>query len=207
MPAFRLVRRFALRHEGDPLRFELHGRLYGGFWMTLKATEREHLRIDGEPIADLDFSSMFPNLAYRHVGKETPPGDLYEMPGLEGLRDGAKAALSALLSYDAEMMSLPPGLKAMLPDGWTAGRLKDAVAAKHPDLMPLLGADFGLDLMFTESRILMATLRRLMAEDVPALPMHDGIMVSRSKVEAGRTAMEEASQKIVGVRLSVTTKD
>jgi len=174
--------------------------------MTLKATEREHLRIDGEPIADLDFVSMFPNLAYRHVGKEPPPGDLYAIEGLEDHRDGAKAALSALLSYDRDMQSLPPRLKAMLPDGWTAGRLKDAVAAKHPDLVPLLGADFGLDLMFTESRILMATLQRMMAEDVPALPMHDGIMVPGEKAVAAKRAMEAASEQIVGVQLAVGVK-
>ena len=46
----------------------------------------------------------------------------------------------------------------------------------------------------------------LMAEDVPALPMHDGIMVPRSKAAAAREAMEEASEEIAGVRLAVTRK-
>lgn len=60
--------------------------------------------------------------------------------------------------------------------------------------------------MFTESRILMATLQRLMAKDVPALPMHDGIMVPRSKAELAKRAMEESSEQIAGVRLSITMK-
>lgn len=205
-PAFRLVRLFTLRRPNDPASFDLHGRLYGGFWMNLKATERHRLRIDGEPIADLDFSSMFPRLAYQHVGKEPPQGDLYAIPGLENHRDGSKAALSALLSYEAEMKSLPSRLKAQLPDGWTAGRVKQAFAAAHPNLVPLFGRDFGLDLMFTESRILLATLRRLMAQGIAALPMHDGIMVPASRSREGMAAMEDASEEIAGLRLPVTLK-
>jgi len=205
-PAFRLHRKFTLRGKGDPRTFNLHGRLYGGFWMTLKAIERHRLRIDGEPIADLDFSSMFPRLAYQHVGKEPPQGDLYAIPGLEDHRDGAKAALSALLSYGDEMKSLPPRLKEQLPAGWTASRVKQTVADVHPDLVPLFGRDFGLDLMFTESRILLATLRLLMAQGIPALPMHDGIMVPRSKAEEGGAAMEEASAEVAGTSLPVTIK-
>lgn len=206
LPAFRLFRLFTLRQVNDPVHFNLHGRLYGGFWMSLKSTERQHLRIDGEPIADLDFASMFPNLAYRHVGAEPPAGDLYAVPGLEGYREGAKAGLSALLSYQAEMKSLPTRLKALLPDGWTATRLKGAFAHHHPDLVPLFGRDFGLDLMFTESRILLAALTRLMADEVPALPMHDGIMVPRSKSDLAVLAMEGAALDEIGFALPVSIK-
>lgn len=206
-PAFRLHRKFTLRNKNDPGAFNLHGRLYGGFWMTLKATERHRLRIDGEPIADLDFSSMFPRLAYHHVGKEPPEGDLYAIPGLENHRDSAKTALSALLSYGDEMKSLPPRLKERLPEGWTASRIKQAVASFHPDLVPLFGRDFGLDLMFTESRILLAALRRLMAKKIPALPMHDGIMVPRSKAAEGVAAMEQSATDILGRSLPVEIKN
>lgn len=180
-PEFRLIRRFSLRAPDDPCEFEFHGRLYGGFWMTLKASERHRIRIDGEPVADLDFASMFPRLAYLEVGRTPPDGDLYAVPGLENHRDGAKAGLSALLSYRAKMKSLPANLKQLLPDGWTANRLRRAYADFHPHLVPYCEKDFGLDLMFTESRILLATIRQLMEQDIPSLPMHDGIMVPKSK--------------------------
>ncbi|MCF6112213.1 hypothetical protein [Mesorhizobium muleiense] len=65
---FRLTRRFLLRDIGDPHTFNLHGRLYGGFWESLPKRLRADLRINGEPIADLDFASMFPRLAYARVG-------------------------------------------------------------------------------------------------------------------------------------------
>lgn len=202
----RLYRLFTLRRPHDAPVFNLHGRLYGGFWMTLKATERHRLRIDGEPIADLDFSSMFPRLAYAHLGIEAPDGDLYAIPGLEQHREGAKAAFSALLSYESEMKSLPNRVKEKLPEGWTAAKVKAAFASARPHLVPLFGCDFGLDLMFTESRILLATLRSLMAKGIPALPMHDGIMVPVSKSDEAKAAMEASSMEISGARLPVTLK-
>ena len=61
-------------------------------------------------------------------------------------------------------------------------------------------------LMFTESSILMATLQRLIAEDVPALPMHDGIMVPRSKAETAMGVMEESTKVVVGSKLPVSRK-
>jgi hypothetical protein len=51
--------------EGDPLgqRFDLSGRLFGGFWQGLQRQRRSGIRIDGEPVATLDYSSMFARLA------------------------------------------------------------------------------------------------------------------------------------------------
>ncbi len=206
VPPPRLFREFTLRKPTDPHEFNLHGRIYGGFWMNLKATERHCLRIDGEPIADLDFSSMFPRLAYLRVGQEPPQGDLYAIRGLENCRAGAKAGLSALLSYPREMKNAPSRLRQELPVGWTARKLKAAISEHHPHLVPCFEKDLGLDLMFTESQILMRAMMSLMKQGVPALPMHDGMMVPLSKRNAAQTAMEQASRDVLGVALPVTMK-
>ena len=205
-PEFRLIRRFTLRTPDHPHEFEYHGRLYGGFWMTLKASERHRIRINGEPVADLDFASMFPRLVYLAVGRTPPDGDLYAVPGLENHRDGAKAGLSALLSYRTKMKSLPSNLKQLLPDGWTASRLREAYASFHPHLVPYFEKDFGLDLMFAESQILIAAMHLLMDDDIPALPMHDGMMVPGSKASIAIKAMEDASYNINGYALPITQK-
>jgi hypothetical protein len=53
----------------------------------LKKERRANIRINGEPIADLDFKNMFARLAYASVGQEPPEGDLYDVSGfLEGNR-------------------------------------------------------------------------------------------------------------------------
>ena len=206
VPPPRLYREFTLRKPTDPHEFNLHGRVYGGFWMNLKATERHRLRIDGEPIADLDFSSMFPRLAYLRVGQEPPPGDLYAVPGLEDCRDGAKAGFSALLSYPHEMRNAPPRLKRKLPKGWTARMLKAAIAQHHPHLVPCFEKDLGLDLMFTESQILVRAMMSLMRQGVPALPMHDGMMVPETGAVSAIAAMKRASQAELACQLPITRK-
>lgn len=204
--AFRLTRRFLLRSPDHPHTFNLHGRLYGGFWLSMPAHRRNGLRINGEPIADLDFASMFPRLAYLDAGATCPEGDLYAIPGLEEHRAAVKAGLSALFSTQADMSRLPSEVKAGLPPGWTAAKFRDAVAMKHPALVPLFGRDFALDLMFTESNILVAALLDLAREGVPALPMHDGMMVAASREEKARGAMEKACVELVGSIIPVTKK-
>jgi hypothetical protein len=206
VPPFRLIRYFLLKSTSDPITFNQHGRLYGGFWMTLKATERHRLRIDGEPIADLDYASMFPHLAYAHLGLKAPDGDLYAIPGLEEHREGAKAAFSALLSYRKEMEALPAHVRQQLPPGWNAKRVKQAFADHHPELSGLFERDIGLDLMFTESRILLAAMRELVRQGIPALPMHDGMMVQASMANEAAEAMDEATKAIVGRSLPVAVK-
>jgi hypothetical protein len=204
-PAFNLYRQFTVRSKRSPQAFNLHGRLYGGFWLTLPEAERQHLRIDGEPIADLDFTAMFPSLAYIRAGYSPPKGDPYALRGLEEHRGAAKAAVSALLS-SGPLKSLPPRVRTELPQGWTLAKLRKAVIDLHPVLAGSLEQDLSLEMMFTESRILLATLNALMVKDVPALPMHDGMMVPVSKSADAMVAMEAASTAVCGVAIPVVQK-
>lgn len=202
----RLFRSFMLRSETDPHRFDLHGRLYGGFWMNLRKDLRTGLTINGETIADLDYVSMFPRLAYLRVGLEPPRGDLYDIPGLEQHRAAAKIGFSALLSRAGEMRRLPADLKDVLPQGWTASAFQAAVAARHPALVPLFGRDLAPDLMFTESRLLLAVMAELERQGVVALPMHDGIMVPGSKADVAMAAMKGKAERLLGHVLPVSVK-
>ncbi|MBU0584030.1 MAG: hypothetical protein KKB66_16050 [Alphaproteobacteria bacterium] len=204
--AVRLARYYLLRKPSDPHEFMLHGRLYGGFWQSLPKARRGGLTINGEPIADLDFASMFPRLCYARVGAIPPEGDLYAIPGLEGHRAAVKAGLSALLSSGSEMARLPSDVKAALPAGWTAKRLRDAVAVKHPALMPLFGKDIGLDLMHYESCIMVAVLLRLASLGIPGLPMHDGLMVPRSFATRAKRAMEFLVVQMTGTQIVSVVK-
>lgn len=78
--------------------FEKGGRLGGGFWPNLSKDQRlSSIRIDGEEVVELDYSSMYPRLAYGMVGQEPPFGDPYDIPGLEECdRCGIKKVMNAL---------------------------------------------------------------------------------------------------------------
>jgi hypothetical protein len=204
--AYRLTRDFLLRSPSDLRAFRLHGRLYGAFWISMPKAQRGGLTINGEPIADLDYASMFPRLAYARLGAEPPTGDLYAIPGLKEHRAGVKAGLSALLSTETAMTRLPPKVKDALPAGWTASRFREAISQKHPRLVPLFGRDIAMDLMFTESSILVAVLLRLARMGIAALPMHDGIMVSSTAEAAAVSVMETEASNQSAITIPVVRK-
>jgi hypothetical protein len=84
-----LRRVFLLRNLHDPVAFSLNGRLAGGWWLQLPASERHRIRLEGEPLADLDFRGMFVQLAYRSNDWQLRDDfDPYAIPGLEHHREG-----------------------------------------------------------------------------------------------------------------------
>lgn len=59
------------------------GRLYGGWWQTLPRNLRKHIRIDNEPVVNVDFATMHLGLAYAQEGRQPPRGDLYDLTGTD----------------------------------------------------------------------------------------------------------------------------
>ena len=204
----RTLRRLFVILEGDLLgqRFDLSGRLFGGFWQGLQRQRRAGIRIDGEAVATLDYSSMFARLAYATKGVQPPAGDLYAIPGLEGHRAAVKLGVNALL-FDQQTRRQWPKTEEpeqRLPSGWTLARFRTALVERHPILGDCIGTGLGFQLMHTESEIMVRVLTTLASKGVIALPLHDGIMVSRSHVTKGKEAMEAVSQDMTSYVLPVT---
>lgn len=224
----RAMRRHFVVHGGqDANRFDQGGRLFGGFWQQLPSSRRSSLRIDGEPVADLDYSAMFTRLAYARLGATPPPGDLYDMPELRGYRSGVKMAMNCLLFDKSNRRSMWPSemgvgvgddeealvrgseaaeFDARLPEDWTVKRTRAAILNKHPNLKPAWGIQLGYSLMFQESRILIAVLLELLSRNIVALPMHDGLLVAASKAEVAAEVMKATAQDITGIEMLVVPK-
>ncbi|HRF09997.1 MAG TPA: hypothetical protein PL193_15325 [Xanthobacteraceae bacterium] len=222
-PFDRTLRRHFVILSEQHQRFDQGGRLFGGFWMSLNAERRKNIRINGEPVADLDFSTMFTRLAYGRLGMEPPKGDLYAIAGAENHRSGIKMAMNTFLfdtharrsAWPKEMGvgvgsdSEPrdPAFEARLPAGWTVGRTRKAILRCHPALEEAWGKALGYRLMFDESRVLLLALNRLMTKSIPALGMHDGLLVQRSKLEIAKAIMAKAAKEIAGVDIPVEEKE
>lgn len=185
-------------------RFDRHGRCYGPFWLGMKRDTRPAIRIDGEPIADLDFRSLFPNLLYLGAGLPLPAGDPYLCPPFEAHRDGVKRILNAMLN--APVRGWPKDTQSLFPPHTRLGDVKGAILARHPVMRATLRPWLGFELMYTESRILVAALLDLDAQGIVALPMHDGAMVAASRADVAAEAMAAASERVTGVRLPVERK-
>ncbi|MCZ7466408.1 hypothetical protein [Rhizobium rhizogenes] len=202
-----LVRIFTAMSAGGPHGFNLHGRLYrGGFWLTLPKEKRHLITINGEQIADLDFSSMFFRLAYLQQGIAPPEGDLYGIPGLEGHRQAVKQLVASLFARAGPAVRMPKEVRKEMPKGWTMPRFVKAMAVKHSAIAPLFGTGKWFSFAYTESQIMVDVLLALMALGVPALPMHDGLMVGKSHGARAAQVMREVSLKHLGVELPVSEK-
>lgn len=218
-----LRRRFViLPNQGE--RFDQGGRLFGGFWQTLKSDRRRAIRINGEQSVELDYGSMFTRLAYAHVGATPPEGDQYAIPELDGYRSGIKMAMNAFLfdggprrswpsalgvgvGTDADASSDPTSLaaayEARLPEGWDVRRTKAAILRVHPHLKNAWDRRLGYVLMFRESEILVAVLKDLAAISIPALGLHDGLIVAASDAAGAREVMERRAIELTGVQIPV----
>lgn len=193
------------------------GRLWGGFWQNLDKNERRHLRIEGERIADLDYKNMVPRLAHyvatAHMRPEAE--DMYGVivEALEGKvgRAAVKKVFNAMLNDTGPRKRLPRGTwteesvkPGRLPRGLTCERICDTIRERYPRIE--FGKGIGLRLMFLESRILIALLHRLDKAGIAAMPMHDGVMVARSKEKRVAAIMREVSRDVLGCPLPVASK-
>jgi hypothetical protein len=184
--------------------FALHGRLYrgqvGGWHQGLAKSERHRIRINGESVASIDFSSIHIHLAYAEAKTQVPEGDLYAIEGLDPIqhRPAVKIVMSAMLARKGDMKQLPHDARILLPKDWTASRIVAAIKHRHGPIANLFGIDLGISLMFRDSKILMATLEQLVDKKIVALPLHDAIIVQQSEIEKAKQVMQDVSNVLLG---------
>ncbi|WP_137153517.1 hypothetical protein [Rhizobium sp. FKL33] len=205
LPPIHLKRNFILRHGADPKSFTLGGRLFGGGpWLWCSKADRQDITIGGEEIAEVDYKSAYPNLAYCFLGLPLPEVDPYEIDGMS--RDAAKLALLSLLSRATPLKALNADLRELLGASWSAELLVRAMEDKHPRLRDAFGKDLGLELMFLESTLLVSVLMRLGERGLVGLPLHDAVLSPRSQAEDVAAIMRENSKMLLGVELPVSIK-
>lgn len=192
------------------VQFNLHGRLYagqvGGWHQGLPKTERHLIRINGESIVEIDWQSLHLRLAYVEAQCSPPAGDLYAIPGLEPYRPALKIVCSAMLSVSGELIKLPPSVREASPDltkQWTARRIAEAVKEYHAPIAHMFGKDRGIAYMNKDAAMLMRVLASMMGRGLPALPLHDAILVQQSAKDIAIATMQEASLEMLGVVLPV----
>jgi hypothetical protein len=199
------------RYNGT-ISFDLRGRLHrgsvGGWSQNLPKEQRHLIRINGESVCDLDFTNMHMRLAYREAKCPPPDGDLYDIGhGLENYRSAVKQVVVAMLAKTGPTTKLPKGTRNQLPKQWNGKNIAQAVMEYHAPIAHIFGKANSHRFSFQESQVLMETLSRLMNQhDVPALPMHDGLMVQASKRELAMSVMQEVALDVLGVVLPVEEK-
>ncbi|WP_229447872.1 hypothetical protein [Nitratireductor sp. B36] len=199
-----LVRCFNLPPHIEVPSLDFGGRLFGGFWQRHGWEVRQHIRINGESVAEVDYGQMMPRLAYAEIGEKPPEGDLYAIAGLEGSRAAVKKALNALLFKVGTMRRWPQEILDGLPQGWTGTKLRKAILCRHPSLASLVGSGAGYRLFNRESTIMCAVLLRCMGAGIVVLPIHDAVICSASSVPTVSTIMQEEAFKLCNAEIPVS---
>ena len=206
-----LVRRFTYSS------LESGGRLWGGFWMDLKKSQRPHiLRINGQKTAECDYSTLVARLAYAYVSEgieavKPPKGDLYTIPGLSPeSRDGVKRLFSTLLFDQSKNRDrFPKGVAELFSiEDQRKGfkQVLELVKAHHAAITPLFGTGVGHYLQFLESQLLVNVLLGLANEKIVALPLHDCVVVEARKAEQATFVMEATALQLIGTDIPVSVK-
>ncbi len=176
------------------------GRLFGGFWQQLSKTSRaKSIWIDDEVVVERDFGQMAMRIAYSMVGATPPSGDLYELPGFKGSRNGIKRVTNAILANHKQPGRFPQGTKELFPRGTDFGHVLEAIKAAHRPIVGLMGTSLAGKLQRTESDILVRVLLRLIRDGVTALPIHDCLVIPSGAVEEVDAAMLSEFKALTGI--------
>lgn len=171
--------------------FEHGGRLWGAYWLTMERQERfRRLRIDGEPIANVDYMQLFPRLAYALAKINPPKGDLYDVSGDGYSRDGWKQLINALLFTQRPLKQWPEDTREHFPEGTNLRSTIEAIKRKHAPISCCFERGLGFRLMRIESDILVRVVTALFKKGVTALPIHDAVLVARSHAGMAKEVME-----------------
>lgn len=168
---------FDLRHGG---------RLTGGFWMEMsKAARRKAIRLQGEPITELDFKAMMPRLLYARNGESYPPqSDPYLLPGLSPpYRGGVKTMFSALLYGPTALKQWPRGCARKFGNCHRHEDILALLRRHHEAVASRFGTLVGFEMMRTESDIMVRILLTCLSRDIAVLPIHDAVLAPTSRAD------------------------
>jgi hypothetical protein len=182
--------RRSLRRIFNNANWQHGGRLAGGFWMSMERAERERIRIDGEPVAEVDYGQLFPRLAYVRAGAEQPKDDIYNVTADDSSRTGWKMLMNAMLFSDGPLKNWPKETLEHFPKGTKLRDAIDDLRRKHAPIAPLFGTGLGFQLMRIESDMLIPVITHLFKSGVTALPLHDAVLVAQSHAPAAMEAMQ-----------------
>lgn len=182
--------------------------MFGVHWQGEKAN-RKHYAINGERCVEVDFQACGLRLAYARAGlnlDERFPRDAYMFIGFE--RAGVKKMLSAMLCSNKPMKKFSKGMREALGVGKhvKVGDVTKVIERRFSEIAHLFYSSVGLELMHTESEILINALLRLQSKGVVALPIHDCVVVAESDQEVAQEEMLKAFKGVSGLSGKVDVK-
>jgi hypothetical protein len=180
------------------------GRMYGHDVQQLPKAWRARLLIDGEPVAEPDYSAHHPRMLYALQGALLT-GDPYVVDGFE--RDLGKIALNTLINAldgHSAMMAIAQEVERRDRDdpgyqGWPtasarqrAHDLIDTLKNRHPRIAACFHTGFGTRLQYLDSLMAERVLLALRKRGIAAIPVHDSFVVPERHASLTRETMQQS---------------
>jgi len=194
-------------------RFDSGGRLFGGCWQNLKRKYRKGLMIEGEPAWEMDYRQIAPRILYSLAGAKPKQSDIYAIPQFAGhpsernYREGFKKLLNTLLFIEKPISRKPKGTARTLPPDRCVQDLADMLRENHPDISPYFESGIGHHLQFLESEILIDVMIKLMEKGIVALPLHDAVMIPKSRIPEANTIMRSTFSQHTRLPIDLSIKE
>lgn len=184
--------------------FKLGGRAYGALHQNLPRGMRRFIFINGDPTIDIDYTALHIMMLYHLEGIDYQD-DPYTVCGGASMRKTYKAvALVAINAKDEKSAygAIRDELKKRgipLPDTekplvTLVRTFKDA----HTPIGKYLFSDIGLTLQNYDSEIMNNVLVILMDNAIPALPVHDSMIVAEQHADILEKVMTGEYTKVMG---------
>ncbi len=190
--------------------WDMGGRLYSvgaGNYQTLKEEDRALMRIDDEPVVELDVQASQLTV---FMARADDPLDVYS--GEDPYQTGPLAAFPrrAVKAYITATFGRgePPTRwgqeAAAVAVSCPIEEVARAVHTVYPALANLKDPRLWARLQFAEAQAVMRALLDLAHQRIPALPVHDSIIVPASKVVQARDALQAGYFLEVGAEPRIT---
>lgn len=189
-------------------------------FQQLSEGEREKLLLNGEKVAEIDYSAMHPHILYAWEYKQCPK-DFYEsvMNQCGCTRFVAKNIILIAVNADSYIQTSRAvnnnsweerraNRKRAIPEPVLYDELKktnlkpkdvvEAIKEAHPNIAKYIYSALANKLMLVESDIMTSVLLRLMELGIPALPVHDSVIVPSRCEDVARRVMREVSMEYTG---------
>jgi len=164
----------------------------------MKKSDRPNLKIDGEPIVEIDINASYISILHGISGYPLPQrDDLYDIGGID--RTIIKAWVSSTIGHHCFHTRWPKNAIQEIEDAGVEKPKEMTMTSLQPvilDHFPMLadwpsGRVTWADLMFTESEIIIGTMLELMRSySIPCFSVHDSVIVKKKDQQIAMDTLE-----------------
>lgn len=197
--------------DQDGFAYNMGGRLYskasGVGYQNMEKHHRHDMRINGEPVVELDLRASFLTILYAQRGIAPDPSvDPYTFGPIP--REVIKAWIAMTLGYDRfhsnwsdETVAKLEGEGIDLRKEYPIGTVRAAVIDEHPILHGWPNSTVRWqNLQYLESSAIIDAVEALgLRHGITALPLHDALLVRRSDIDMASEVLADTFRERIGV--------